>query len=304
MKKRVIALGFFDGVHLGHGALLQRTKELAQQYGVQAAALTFDCHPDELVHGAKVLLLNTAEERQRLMQEQYGMEELLTLHFDRERMNQPWQDFIEHTLVEEYGAIHVVCGYDYRFGARGEGNAQSLARHCQTLGIGCDCIAQVVVDGKTVSSTLIRSMISQGNMEEAVRLLGHPHYISGTVVSGRKIGRTIGIPTANLQPHHSLLLPKHGVYAAVTMIHGKAHCAVVNIGDRPTVEGHHTTIEPWILDFDGDLYGQELRLELYHYLRQERRFDSLEALREEILRNAEQTGSLLCRELRKRNEKT
>ncbi|MBR4308254.1 MAG: riboflavin biosynthesis protein RibF [Oscillospiraceae bacterium] len=302
MRKRVIALGFFDGVHLGHGALLKCTKARSLEYGLTAAALTFDRHPDELVHGISVCLLNSSAERQCLIQKLYGVEELLTLHFDAECMAQPWEDFVRHTLIEDYGAAHVVCGYDFRFGARGQGDAQKLAELCKSLGIGCDCIPAVTMGGETISSTRIRELLQQGRTEDAVELLGHGHLLSGRVVSGRGIGRTMGIPTANVCLQEGILLPRKGVYAALTMVDGKCYMAVVNIGSRPTVGGAHTTIEPWILDYTGDLYGRELTLELYSYLREERRFDSLEALQGEIHRNAEQTEALLMPLLQKRNE--
>lgn len=289
MQKRIIALGFFDGVHLGHAALLRRTRELANQYGLSAAALTFDTHPDELVHGERVALLNTPADRTFLMQTRYGMDEVLTLHFDRETMQQPWEDFVETTLHKTYGAAHVVCGHDFHFGAKGAGNPAKLYEKCRELGIGCDCIPEIRVDGQTVSSTLIRSLIETGQMQKAVQFLGHAHILSGKVVTGRQLGRTLGIPTANLLPPEGLLLPKFGVYAAKAYFDGESRLAVVNVGFRPTVGGHRATVEPWILDFDGDLYGHELRIELYAFLREEKKFESLEALKAEIERNAEQT---------------
>ncbi len=297
MKRRVIALGFFDGVHVGHGALLERTSVLAKEYGVSAAALTFDTHPDELVRNEPVLLLNTREEREYLVKTIYAMDELLTLCFDEERMKQPWQDFVEQTLIQEYGAIHLVCGYDFRFGARGAGNCLLLKEFCTQRGIGCDCIPRVCVGGETVSSTRIRKLLQEGAMEEAVTLLGHPHLIRGTVVSGRKIGRTIGIPTANIAPGEKRLLPRAGVYGAKAYFGEECRMAVVNIGSRPTVGGSHVTIEPWILDFDGDLYGKELTLALYAFLRPEKKFSDLRELREEIQRNAEQTRRIFCENL-------
>ncbi len=292
LKSRVIALGFFDGVHLGHGALLERTYALAKEYGVPGAALTFDIHPDELVRQEPILLLNTRQEREYLVKTLYGMDELLTLTFDRQRMEQPWQDFVEKTLLKEYGAVHLVCGYDFRFGARGEGNGLLLKEYCTQRGIGCDCIPQVSMGGEAVSSTRIRRRIQEGAMEEAVALLGHPHLIRGAVVEGRKLGRTIGIPTANVDPGENRLLPCCGVYAAMACFEGQCHPAVVNIGNRPTVGGHHITIEPWILDFEGDLYGKDLSLELYRFLRPEKKFTDLDELRQEIHHNAEQTRQL------------
>ncbi len=294
MKRRVIALGFFDGVHLGHGALLERTKALGKEYGVPTAALTFDIHPDELVRRESVLLLNTRQEREYLVKTLYGIDELLTLHFDRQRMEQPWEEFVEKTLLEEYGAIHLVCGYDFRFGARGTGNGELLKTYCEQRGIGCDCIPQVSMGGEAVSSTRIRRLLEEGAMEEAVTLLGHPHLIRGTVVEGRKLGRTIGVPTANVDPGDKRLLPRSGVYAAKAYFEGQCHLAVVNIGNRPTVGGHRVTVEPWILSFDGDLYGKELTLELYVFLRPEKKFEDLNALRREILRNGEQTRQLFA----------
>lgn len=285
----ILALGFFDGVHLGHGALLRRTRELANRYGLPAAALTFDTHPDTLVRGTAVPLLGTAADREFLMRSLYGIDEIFTLHFDRDTMAQPWEDFVRQTVIGAYGAVHVVCGHDFRFGSGGQGNPQRLAALCRTLGVGCDCIPEIRMDGDTVSSTRIRGLIAEGRMDEAVTLLGHGHLLSGTVVRGRQLGRTLGIPTANILLPEGVLTPRHGVYAAMAECGEARHMAVANIGSRPTVEGHRVTVEPWILDFDGDLYGQPLRLSLYRFLRPEQKFSSLTDLQAEIFRNAEQT---------------
>lgn len=287
MEQCVLALGFFDGVHLGHGGLLKKTREVADRLGLPAAALTFDTHPDTLVFGAKVPLLNTPEERKYLMQSLYGIDEVLTLHFDRATMEQPWQEFVRKTLLRTYRAAHVVCGHDYRFGAGGRGTPEKLAEECARLGLGFDCIPEIRLEGQTVSSTLIRSLLEGGETAKAVRFLGHPHILTGTVISGRRLGRTLGIPTANLSVPEGILVPKFGVYAARAVFDGMTRPAVVNIGVRPTVDGHTVTVEPWILDFDGDLYGHTLRLELTDFLRPEQKFASLEALRSEVLRNAE-----------------
>ena len=287
MEQCVLALGFFDGVHLGHGGLLKKTRQVANRLGLPAAALTFDTHPDTLVFGAKVPLLNTPEERKYLMQSLYGIDQVLTLHFDRVTMEQPWQEFVRKTLVQKYRAAHVVCGHDYRFGAGGRGTPEKLAEECARLGLGFDCIPEIRLEGQTVSSTLIRSLLEGGETAKAVRFLGHPHILTGTVISGRHLGRTLGIPTANLSVSEGILVPKFGVYAARAVFDGQTRPAVVNIGVRPTVDGHTVTVEPWILDFDGDLYGHSLCLELTDFLRPEQKFASLEALKSEILRNAE-----------------
>lgn len=285
----VLALGFFDGVHLGHGGLLARTREVAGRLGLPAAALTFDTHPDELVFGRPVPLINTPADREWLMHTYYGIDRIFSLHFDRETMHQPWREFVLERLLGEYKAAHVVCGHDFRFGDRGAGDPEKLAALCHEEGVGCDCIPEIRVDGQTVSSTLIRRLLAEGEMARAVRFLGHPHVLSGTVVSGRKLGRMIGIPTANLQLPRGVLTPRFGVYAAKACFDGQRLPAVVNIGVRPTVGGGSVTVEPWILDYEGDLYGKRLRLEFYTFLRPERKFSSLEELRQEILHNAAQT---------------
>jgi len=292
MDQCVLALGFFDGVHLGHGALLRRTRELADELRLPAAALTFDTHPLELVSGRRVALLNTAAERAELMRELYGIDEVLTLHFDRETMAQPWERFVRDTVRETFGAAHVVCGEDFRFGAGGRGTPELLKEECASLGIGCDCVAQVSMDGAPISSTRIRALLEAGETAAAVRLLGHPHLLTGTVTQGKRLGRTLGIPTANLAPADGVLVPRFGVYAANAVFDGQTRRAVVNIGTRPTVGGENVTVEPWILDFDGDLYGHSLRLELLDFLRPEKKFSSLDEMKAEILRNAEQVRNM------------
>lgn len=285
----VLALGFFDGVHIGHGGLLRRTREAANRLGLPAAALTFDTHPDTLVFGTEMPLLNTAADREYLMRSLYGIDNVLTLHFDRAMMARPWEQFAEEILFGAYHAVHLVCGHDFRFGDRGAGTPEKLAQLCASHGIGFDKIEEIRMDGAAVSSTRIRMLLEAGDMAQAVRCLGHPHILTGTVISGRHLGHTFGIPTANLALPAELLRPRFGVYAALACFDGIKRPAVVNIGSRPTVGGTHVTVEPWILDFDGDLYGHELRLEFYEFLRPEVKFPSIDALKEEIHRNAAQT---------------
>ena len=288
MKERTIyALGFFDGVHLGHQALLAACKELAKQQACTAGIITFDAHPDTLVLGKTPALINTPADRALLLKA-FGIESVIALPFDKAMMEMPWQVFFR-MLVETYHAAGIVCGSDFRFGHKGEGNAELLRAACQEEGIPCTVVPEQTVDGIRVSSTHIRKLLEQGDMETAVRFLGHPHILTGTVISGRKLGRTIGIPTANLAFPEGLLIPRLGVYACLVNIDGKKHMAVTNTGTRPTVEGHHITVEPWILDFDGDLYGKTLTLEFYKFLRPEQMFPDLAALQAEIRKNGEET---------------
>lgn len=284
----VIALGFFDGIHLGHGALLQTARRRADVLGCKACLLTFDTHPDGLVLGAPVPLINTMADRRAIATECYGMDQVLVFHFDRDAMQTPWEDFVQKTLIEQYHAAHVVCGHDFRFGYRGQGTAVRLREKCAQLGIGCDVIEKVTLDGVTVSSTYIRQLLQTGNIAQANRFLGHPHRLSGRVCPGRHLGRTLGSPTANIIIPPEVLTPKFGVYATQVCVDGVLHPAVTNVGTRPTVGGNHVTVESWILNFQDDLYGREIRVDFHAWLRDEQKFPSLDALKAEIQHNAQQ----------------
>lgn len=292
---RVIALGFFDGVHLGHASLLEMAKKRAAETGLSPAVMSFDLHPDTLVAGENVALINSLEDRREILRRCHGIEDVLLVHFDKAMMHMPWSDFVEKLLIEEFGAKYLVCGYDFRFGDKGEGNPERLMEKCREKGIGCDVLPRFTLDGITVSSTYIRQLLERGDMAEAQRFLGHPHCISGTVVHGRQIGRTIGIPTANILIGEHVLTPAYGVYATkVILPDGAEKLAVTNVGVRPTVDdSQKVTVEPWILDFSGDLYGKQIRVDFYHRLRGEQKFSGLPALQQEILRNAEETRRLL-----------
>ena len=289
--KRIIALGFFDGVHLGHGALLRRVSQLAAQRWAVPAAVTFDTHPTNLILKSPMPLLTSPSDRADLMMRYYGIREVIIAHFDRRMMELPWREFVTDYLVGEHGAIHLVVGHDHHFGYRGEGTPEKLKALCGELGLGCDIIPKVERDHVTISSTYIRTLIAQGELELANGFLGHPHTLTDTVAHGKKLGSTLGFPTVNLRFQPGVLVPAHGVYAAkVYFENGDSRMAVTNIGVRPTVDdGDRVTVEGFILDFDGDLYGKTVRMELYKRLRGEEKFPSLEALRAEVLRNAEQT---------------
>ncbi|MFR4068617.1 MAG: hypothetical protein ACLT1T_06880 [Oscillospiraceae bacterium] len=176
--------GFFDGIHLGHAALLDRTRQRAQALGLTPAALSFDTHPDTLVFGTAVPLLNTMAERELLMRRLCGMEQVIFAHFDEAMMHMPWQVFVEDYLVRQLHAKHVVCGHDFHFGDRGQGDPARLQEKCRELGIGCDVIPEIRVDGSAVSSTRIRRLLQTGRCEEAVRLLGHGQLVTGRVTRG------------------------------------------------------------------------------------------------------------------------
>lgn len=297
MNQTVIALGFFDGVHTGHGQLMKAVKAAAERTGAVAAAFTFDRSPTAVITGQPVPLLSTVEDRIWLMQHCYGIEEVVVASFDAmQRMD--WQDFIVQYLVRELKVVHVVAGHDFHFGYMGKGNPQRLKEKCRELGIGCDIISPVVQDGITVSSTYIRTLIAQGEMERAVQFLGHPHVLSGQVGHGKHIGSSaLGFPTVNLSIPDQVIVPAFGVYATKVHFGDQCRMAVTNVGVRPTVRDNdgRVTVEGFILDFSGDLYGQPLRMEFFHRLREEQKFPTLHALAVEIAHNAQQTREYFSR---------
>jgi len=292
MNKTIYALGFFDGVHIGHGALLEACRELARERGCDAGVITFGTHPEALVLGASPRLINTPKDREWLLREHFSMDHVVTLPFDEQMRTMPWEEFLS-VLREKFGAAGFVCGEDFRFGYRGEGNAALLEAYCREESLPWAVIEDQTIDGIRVSSTYIRQQLEAGDMATAVKFLGHPHTLSGTVIHGRALGRKIGVPTANIVIPEGLVVPKFGVYACSCRIDGVRYPAVTNLGTRPTVEGRHIRVESWILDYSGDLYGREITVEFHYFLRPEQKFPSLEALQAEIQRNARETRDYL-----------
>ena len=290
MKKRIYALGFFDGVHLGHQELLKRCARLAKELDCETAAITFDRHPQSLFLNTPPLLISTLPDRFRLLMN-YGMEHIYEFQVTEKTMSTPWEEFLE-TLVE-YGGAGFVCGADFRFGHKGQGNSEKLGAFCEERGLPCVIVEEQAIDGIRISSTYIRRQIESGDMATAVRFLGHPYILTGTVVRGQQLGRRLGIPTANLRLPEGVAVPKFGVYACRCVVDGVAYPAVTNVGTRPTVEGQGITVEPWILDYTGDLYGREITLEFYRFLRSEQKFPDLEALKDRIHQDALETREYL-----------
>ena len=289
-KKIIYALGFFDGVHLGHQALLAECIRLANELDAQPAAITFDRHPQALFsHIVPPLLTSLADRRQLLAQ--YGIEHVEVLPVTNDVMSTPWQTFLENLLIN--GAAGFVCGYDFRFGHHGEGNPQLLTQFCRERDIPCVILPEQILDGIRISSSHIRELILQGQIETANKYLGHPHILSGSVIHGRHLGRTIGVPTANILIPQDVVVPKLGVYACRCSVGNQRLKAVTNIGSRPTVGGHQTRTESWILDFSGDLYRKSLTLEFHHFLRPEQKFNSLESLKSQIQTDAFSASSIL-----------
>ncbi len=295
MGKRVIAIGFFDGVHIGHATLIERAKERATELGALPAILTFDVHPDSLVKGERVPLISSPEDRADIVRRKFGVDEIISIRFDESVMKMPWDAFIDW-LAEDFEAAHLVVGYDFRFGYKNEGTTGKLKLKCAELGLGLDIMPKVELDGLAVSSTHIRSLLREGRIREANRFLGYPLALTDTVRVGYRRGSKMGAPTANMRFSEGVLVPAYGVYAARVRIDGEGadRCAVTNIGERPTVGGDGTvSVESYILDYSGNLYGKRLRLEFIDYIRPERKFSGVDELKEQIKRDTLRAREIL-----------
>ena len=305
-------IGFFDGVHRGHQFLIEQLQCEAQKRGLRSVVITFDRHPRQvLCPDWKPRLLTTLQEKGRLLL-QTGIDDLVVLHFDEQMAALSAHDFMQQVLRQKLGVRLLLTGYDNRFGHRTAGSNEGFEDYVSygnVLGIEvvkappCPAVTlHDTVDGDshaaTVSSSLIRRLLSEGRVAEAATCLGRPYALQGTVVHGQQKGRTMGFPTANLQLNDDCqLVPQNGVYAVVATIDVERATfkAMTNIGLRPTFEGHRQTIETHIFDFDADLYGRQLTVEFVERLRSEQPFPSPEALARQMALDAATAQQLLTR---------
>ncbi len=288
-KKRAIAMGVFDGVHTGHAALLEMAKKRAEQIGGKPSVLSFDVHPDKLVRGVEVPLISNCKTRKDIIKRYFDIDDVVFLRFNKRTMQQPWQEFIDG-IVKELNVGWLVVGHDFRCGYKGEGNTERLKQYCEENGIGIDVIAPVKREGITVSSTYIRELVQKGEAERAMEYMGHPYQISDTVRPGFKLGTRMGTPTINIYFEDGALIPKQGVYASKVYIEdGSEYIAATNVGVRPTVNDgdERISVESFLLDFSGDLYGKEVRVELYKFIRSEIKFENPTQLSKQIHKDAE-----------------
>ena len=295
-RKRAMALGFFDGVHIGHAALLDKTKLRAAEIDAMPSVLTFDVHPDTLVFNAEVPLINSAIGRKDIINRCFGIDNVVFIHFNQKVMHMDWREFIDE-LINELDIAWLVVGHDFCFGYKGLGTAPRLKEYCAEKGVGCDIIEPVCRDGIVVSSTEIRKLIQNGEIEKANEYLGHPHMLSDTVRSGYHLGTKMGTPTINMKIPEGVIIPRHGVYAAkVILDDGSEHISVTNVGVRPTVsDAGSVSVESFILDFDGNLYDKQARVEFFSFLRDERKFDDISSLGEQIKCDAEEARAYFAK---------
>lgn len=282
----VLTIGNFDGVHLGHRAVLSRVKESAKNYGVPAAVMIFEPQPLELFRPAQAPARLTRWREKFELMTPLGLEYLICTRFNTAFSQQPAMHFIEQVLVEKLGVKHLVVGDDFRFGKGREGDFAMLQQAGKKFGFDVSDTASFRQSDARVSSTLIREALARGQFNDASEMLGHPFHFSGRVSHGEKNGRKLGFPTANI-PLHRLHSPLHGVYAVKVVLEGRSGSnyelqGVANIGYRPTFEGKKAQIEVHIFDFEQDIYGQAMRVYPQAMIREERKFDSLEELQTQI----------------------
>jgi riboflavin kinase/FMN adenylyltransferase len=282
-RKACLAIGFFDGVHLGHQQIIRQTTADARQHEAVATVITFDVHPNTIVAPTRVPLLIHSLDRKIRRIESLGADALLLIHFDEAFSHQTGEQFIRR-LVADFKSIHSICvGANFVFGHKRSGNVELLKKLGAELGFVVHGLAAVALDGETVSSTRIRQAIAAGDFDTASQMLGRSYSLAGSVGHGDGLGRQLGFPTANIDTT-GLVLPPTGVYAAQARAGGQLHRAVLNIGFRPTLQSPQPElrVEAHLLDFDGDLYGQEVEILFVDKIRDEKKFSSLKELRDQI----------------------
>jgi riboflavin kinase / FMN adenylyltransferase len=281
-KPTVLTLGVFDGLHLGHQRIMQTVVERAKTANAHATAITFDPHPRAVLHPESAPpLLQTLDQRLANF-EVLGIEQAIVIPFTQEFASNPAEDFLHDIVHDRLHAIEVYLGKGFAFGRGRGGNIELLRRMSEELGFFADEVPEVCVRGRRVSSSLIRALLSEGRVNLARRMLGRPYGVEGVIIRGNQRGRTIGFPTANLKPHNRVV-PKNGVYATATLVDGTWRRSITNVGVRPTFDdGADVSIESYIFDFDGDLYGDVLRVRFLHRIRDERKFSGIDELKAQI----------------------
>lgn len=278
-EKTIVTIGTFDGIHIGHQKILKDLIKTAKKEGKKSVLLTFFPHPRMVLQkDNKILLLNTIEEKSGLL-EKMGLDYLIIHPFSKEFSRLTALDFVRDILVNKLNTSRLIIGYDHHFGKNREGNIHQLKEYSLLYDFKVEEIPAQDIDDVSVSSTKIRTALKDGNLKTANKYLGYHYMLNGTVVSGKKLGGTIGFPTANLEIKEPYkLIPKTGVYIIKTHINTVLYTGIMNIGFNPTVLGKHQTIEAHLFDFNEDLYGKEVMIEFIYFLREEHKFESIEEL--------------------------
>jgi len=286
-EKTAIAIGKFDGLHRGHREIFS-VLEKAKAQGLKTAIFTFDPSPATFFCKSLVQELSTRSEKRRLF-EKIGVDYLVEYPFRQETADVLPKDYVTDFLLNKMNGKLIVAGEDVTFGKGGKGDAKLLEEMASEYDFELKIISKIKYHGEEISSTFVRNEVREGRMEVANELLGEPYFVCGIVENGKKLGRTLGMPTANLYPEEEKLLPPFGVYFCDVLVEGNRYHGVTNIGSRPTVsDGNRVSVETYLLDFDGDLYGKEMIVYLLHFRRPEQKFHSVEELKNMVLRNIDE----------------
>ncbi len=288
-----VALGFFDGLHEGHRAVIEATVNYARQNHITPMVFTFFESPKAVLKGIQFQMLLTEKERSERL-EKMGVSALYLEHFQSLR-SVTAEDFVCAFLKKKLKTEFVSCGFNYRFGAGGQGTAEYLSKLCASCGIKMQRCAPILYKEQPVSSTRIRQALAVGDIKTVNALLGHKYGFAETVIHGNEIGRTLGTPTLNQVFPEKMCVPVLGVYASVVTLRGKKYCGVTNIGYKPTVGSDRLLAETWLTDYHGTaFYGETVDIRLISFIRSERRFNSLDALKQEIYRNGATAQKLVA----------
>lgn len=279
-EESAVTLGKFDGIHKGHQKLMKKILAKKEQ-GLKSVVFTFGQMPGTVFYGKGRTILTREERKQHL--EAMGIDYMVECPFVPEIIQMEPEDFVKKILVEQLNVKYIAVGPDFRFGHNRRGGCSLLKEMAAQFGFEVEVVEKECLEDKVISSTYVRHMLETGEMEMVQKLLGYPYYVSGTVIRGHAIGRTIGIPTINLLPDDEKILPPNGVYLTKTIIGEEEHFGITNIGVKPTISGEEAKgIETHLFDFEGDLYDRELTVAFYAFERKERRFPSLEELKEQL----------------------
>lgn len=276
-----IALGNFDGVHMGHCDLILRMIEDANKNNLKPALLVFDNHTKTVLTGEAPKTITSIEQKFEIFEE-LGVELIYKMKFDREIMKLLPEEFVRDILVLKLNVKSVVVGFDYRFGHKASGDSELLKELGKKYNLNVIILEPIYIDNELVSSTRIRNLLQEGDIIEANKLLGRNYSIKGKVVGGKKLGNTLGYPTANIEPIDNFVIPKHGVYSTNTIIDNKSYLSATSVGKNPTFEDEGLKIESHIIGFNEDIYGKDIELEFVEYLREEIKFENLEELKKKI----------------------
>jgi riboflavin kinase / FMN adenylyltransferase len=281
-KPLALSLGMFDGVHLGHKCIIDELKKVGSAHHLETAVLTFWPHPRFVFNPNEDLkLLNTLDEKTLLM-EKYGINNLFLKEFDDEFRNLTGEEFVRQILIEKLNVKYLIIGYDHSFGKNKSGNFELLQKLSKELDFEVEQMEAINIHENNISSTKIRNALLAGNILGANEMLGYSYSVSGTVVHGKKLGRTIGYPTANIETENIKLLPKKGAYIVEVFVDNQQYKGMLSVGTNPTVNGEKLTVEVYILDFEGDIYDEKITVKFRDFLHEEIKFEGLEKLIERL----------------------